>query len=56
MTGYQNELEGLSEQACQKVDLHVSDQLTHFLFSNNEVREFLVFSKTTWFSKLYTQN
>merc|ERR1719334_1182757 len=35
--GYVNELEGLSEQPCQKADLHMSDQLSHFLYCNKEV-------------------
>jgi len=34
--GYVNELEGLSEQPCMAVDLHVSEQLTQQLFCNNK--------------------
>ena len=40
--GYVNELEGLSEQACQKADLRVSEQLTQRLYCNNKVK----YSKT----------
>ena len=35
--GYANELEGLSEQACQRADLRVSEQLTQKLYCNNKV-------------------
>ena len=35
--GFVNELEGLSEQACQKADLRVSEQLTQKLYCNNKV-------------------
>ena len=34
--GYVNELEGLSQQACEQADLSVSEQLTNFLFCNNK--------------------
>ena len=34
--GYVNELEGLSQQPCQKVDLKISEQLTHELYCNNK--------------------
>ena len=36
--GFVNELEGLSEQACQKADLRVSEQLTQKLYCNNKVK------------------
>ena len=35
--GYVNELEGLSQQPCQKADLRISEQLTHELYCNNKV-------------------
>ena len=35
--GFVNELEGLSEQACQKADLRISEQLTQKLYCNNKV-------------------
>lgn len=35
---YKNELIGLSKQPCQKVDVHITKQMTQLLFCNNETR------------------
>ena len=35
--GFVNELEGLSQQPCQRADLSISEQLSHELYSNNKV-------------------
>ena len=47
--GFANELEGLSEQACQKADLRISEQLTQKLYCNNKVIHKYAFLDTFFF-------